>query len=203
MVDSKKYVIFAGINGVGKTALHRVLSENADLGKRISIDDIVLSMGDWHDPLVQIKAARKAMAELRAVIDEGLTFHQETTLPGEAIIRYADLARSKGYRVVLHYIGVASLDIAKERVRHRVEEGGHGIDEKIMEKRFADMYNFLFPLIERCDEVYFYDNSLRFTQIAVMLDGVVTDLDADRPDWFKDMMAEREERGTPHETVDS
>ena len=141
MSEQKKYVIFAGINGVGKTALQRVLSENADLGKRISIDDIVLSMGDWRDPLVQIKAARKAMGELRAVIDEGKNFHQETTLPGEAVIRYADLAKSKGYRVVLHYIGVSSLDIAKERVRQRVEEGGHGIDEKIMEKRFADMYN--------------------------------------------------------------
>ena len=98
--------------------------------------------------------------------------------------------------MVLHYIGVASLDIAKERVRSRVEEGGHGIDEKIMEKRFADMYNFLFPLIERCDMVYFYDNSLRFTQIAVMVDGELSDIDADRPEWFKDMMAEREARKT-------
>lgn len=194
MTEQKKYVIFAGINGVGKTALHRVLSETADLGKRISIDDIVLSMGDWRDPLVQIKAARRAMSELRTVIDEGQTFHQETTLPGEAIVRYANLAKSKGYRVALHYIGVASLDIAKERVRHRVEEGGHGIDEKIMEKRFADMYSFLFPLIDCCDEVYFYDNTLRFTQIAVMLDGKLSDIDADQPDWFKDMMAEREAR---------
>lgn len=194
MTEQKKYVIFAGINGVGKTALQRVLSLNADLGKRISIDDIVVSMGDWRDPLVQIKAARKAMSELREVIDEGKNFHQETTLPGEAVIRYADLAKSKGYQVVLHYIGVSSLDIAKERVRSRVEEGGHGIDEKIMEKRFADMYNFLFPLIERCDEVYFYDNTIRFTQVAVMIDGVLSDVDAGQPDWFKDMMAEREER---------
>ena len=131
MSSEKKYVIFAGINGVGKTVLHKILSETVDLGQRISIDDIVLSMGDWRDPLVQIKAARKAMGELRAVIDEGKTFHQETTLPGEAIVRYANLAKSKGYRVVLHYIGVASLDIAKERVRQRVEEGGHGIDERI------------------------------------------------------------------------
>ena len=59
MASEKKYVIFAGINGVGKTVLHKVLSETVDLGQRISIDDIVYSMGDWRDPLVQIKAARK------------------------------------------------------------------------------------------------------------------------------------------------
>ena len=194
MASEKKYVIFAGINGVGKTVLHKVLSETVDLGQRISIDDIVYSMGDWRDPLVQIKAARKAMGELRAVIDEGKTFHQETTLPGAAIVRYADLAKSKGYRVVLHYIGVASLDIAKERVRQRVEEGGHGIDEKVMEKRFSDMYNFLFPLIDICDEVYFYDNTLRFTQVAVIIDGVCTELDQDTPAWFRDLADKKAEK---------
>ena len=191
MSENKTYVIFAGINGVGKTALQHILRESTDLGKRISIDDIVYELGDWRDPLVQIKAARRAMAELRAVIDAGENFHQETTLPGEAVIRYATLAHEKGYRIVLHYIGVSSLDIAKERVRSQVEKGGHGIDERIMEKRFADMPNFLFPLMDRCDEVYFYDNTFRFTQIAVMRDGALEDMDSPLPEWFSELLREK------------
>lgn len=187
MLCEKKYVIFAGINGVGKTALHGILSEGFDLGLRISIDDIAAELGDWRDTLVQIKAARRAMNVLRDAIDRGVTFHQETTLPGEAIIRFADLARSRGYRIVLYYIGVSSLEIAKARVRNRVAQGGHGIDERVMEKRYADMKNCLIPLIERCDEVYFYDNTLFFRQVAVLMNGEYADIDRDVPDWFTEL----------------
>ena len=104
------------------------------------------------------------------------------------MVRYAYLAKSKGYRIVLYYIGVASLDIAKERVRLRVEKGGHGIDERVMEKRFADLQNCLIPLMARCDEIFFYDNTLRFRQIAVMRNGVLVDCDADLPVWFRELM---------------
>ena len=57
MGADKKYVIFAGINGVGKTALHKILDGNINIGERISIDDIAAELGDWRDPMVQIKAA--------------------------------------------------------------------------------------------------------------------------------------------------
>lgn len=184
MGADKKYVIFAGINGVGKTALHQILDGNISIGERISIDDIAASLGDWRDPMIQLKSARIAMAELKKAIAEGRSFHQETTLPGEAIVRFADLAKENGYYIVLNYIGVASLDIAKERVRRRVEKGGHGIDEKVMEKRFEDMKKTLIPLIARCDEVYFYDNTVNFKQVAMLLDGKLADCDVDLPAWL-------------------
>ncbi|MBO5790455.1 MAG: ATPase [Clostridia bacterium] len=189
MGADKKYVIFAGINGVGKTALHKILDGNINIGERISIDDIAASLGDWRDPMVQLKSARMAMAELKTAIAEGRSFHQETTLPGEAVVRFADLAKESGYYIVLNYIGVASLDIAKERVRRRVEKGGHGIDEKVMEKRYEDMKKTLIPLIARCDEVYFYDNTVSFKQVAMMLDGKLCDRDADLPEWLLEIFA--------------
>lgn len=187
MLCEKKYNIFAGINGAGKTALYQILSDSMDFGTRISIDDIAAKLGDWRDRLVQIKAARRAMSALREAIEKGVTFHQETTLPGEAILRFADLARAKGYRIRLYYVGLSSLDIAKERVRLRVEKGGHGIQERVMEKRYADMNNCLIPLIDRCDEIYFFDNTKRFRQIAVIFNGIPTDLTVDSPLWFEQL----------------
>ncbi len=188
MAQEKKYVIFAGINGVGKTALHHILDGNIHIGERISIDDIAASLGDWRDTMVQIRAARIAMAELKKAIAEGRSFHQETTLPGEAVVRFADLAKENGYYIVLNYIGVASLEIAKERVRRRVEKGGHGIDEKVMEKRYADMKKCLIPLIARCDEVFFYDNTTSFKQVAMMKNGEITDCDANMPTWMEEIL---------------
>lgn len=190
MAQEKKYVIFAGINGVGKTALHHILDGNIHIGERISIDDIAASLGDWRDTMVQIKAARLAMASLKSAIAEGKSFHQETTLPGEAVVRFADLAKEHGYYIVLNYIGVASLEIAKERVRRRVEKGGHGIDEKVMEKRYEDMKKTLIPLIDRCDEVYFYDNTESFCQVAMMIGGKLADCAPNPPAWLDEILLE-------------
>ena len=46
-------------------------------------------------------------------------------------------AKEKGYFIELHYVGVESVEIAKERVKYRVEQGGHGIPEEDIERRFA------------------------------------------------------------------
>lgn len=181
------YYIFAGINGSGKTALYNVLKNDIDLGERVSIDDIVRSMGDWRDPLLQIKGARLAMKRLSELIDEGNTFHQETTLPGEAIIRFAEKARESGFTIVLYYIGVDSLDIAIERVHKRVEAGGHGISDAMIRKRFEDTQTYLARLIPLCDEIYLYDNTLSFRQVAVICDKNVIDVDSDTPVWLENI----------------
>lgn len=185
--SGKKYIIFAGINGSGKTALYGILKDTVELGHRISIDDIAAKLGDWKDNLVQIKAARQAMKELSECIDSGQTFHQETTLPGQAIVKFARKAKGEGFRVILYYIGIEELDIAKERVRKRVQAGGHGIDERVMEKRYAEMKQFLIPLISECDEIYFYDNTFRFRQVALVRGGHVEDADTDIPGWFSEL----------------
>jgi predicted ABC-type ATPase len=178
------YSIFAGINGSGKTALYGVLKDGIDIGERVSIDDIVKSMGDWRDPLLQIKGARMAMKRLGELIDEGETFHQETTLPGEAIVRFASNARDRGYTIVLYYVGVDSLDIAIDRVHRRVEAGGHGISDSIIIKRFGEMQACLCRLIPYCNEIYFYDNTKSFRQVAIVIEGETVDADTDIPIWM-------------------
>ena len=141
-------------------------------------------MGDWRDPLLQIKGARMAMKRLGELIDEGITFHQETTLPGEAIVRFAAKAREKGFIIVLYYIGVDSLDIAIDRVHKRVEAGGHGISDSMIIKRFSEMQSCLCRLIPYCNEIYFYDNTKSFRQVAIFCDGETIDADTDIPVWM-------------------
>ena len=183
-MNSPVYYIFAGINGSGKTALYSVLKSDIDLGERVSIDDIVRGMGDWRDPLLQIKGARMAMSRLSELIDEKQTFHQETTLPGEAIIRFAEKARREGFTIVLYYVGVDDLEIAIDRVHKRVEAGGHGISDNMIRKRFSEMLSCLCRLIPYCNEIYFYDNTKSFRQIAIICDGETIDADMDIPEWM-------------------
>ena len=54
----KSLLLFAGINGAGKTSLYDTIKSRTDLGVRVSLDEIAKSMGDWKDPAVQVRAGR-------------------------------------------------------------------------------------------------------------------------------------------------
>ena len=53
--------------------------------------------------------------------NEGMTFNQETTLCGQTIIRNILKAKELVYFIELYYVGVGSMGIARNRVRHRVQ----------------------------------------------------------------------------------
>ena len=54
--------IFAGVNGAGKTTLYyNELEQKKDFGRRINIDEIVSSFGDWKNQKDQIRASKIAI----------------------------------------------------------------------------------------------------------------------------------------------
>lgn len=125
----KKYILIAGVNGAGKSTLYETLDELQEMS-RINTDELVKEMGDWRDKAIIIAAGKKAVKLLNQFLSEGITFNQETTLCGKSILRSIRKAKEMGYCIELHYVGVDSVDIAKERVKSRVNKGGHGIPWK-------------------------------------------------------------------------
>jgi predicted ABC-type ATPase len=122
---------------------------------------------------------------LGELIKERVSINQETTLPGEAVVRYAKQAREAGYFITLYFVGIENVEMAIERVKARVAKGGHGIEEAVIRKRFSSLSANLARLIPYCDVVYLYDNSTRFRQVAVMRGGVMVDIDPDMPLWLR------------------
>ena len=84
---------------------------------------------------------------------------EETTLSGKSIISNIKLAKEKGFYVTMNYIGVKSVDIAKERVAIRVRKGGHGIPDEAIERRYFNSLANLSKVINICDKINIYDNS--------------------------------------------
>ena len=136
MKGIKVFTIIAGINGAGKTSLYRVLNNTEELGERVNIDEIALGIGDWRSTKAQIQAGRTAMAMINRFINEGISFHLETTLPGAAIIRQINMAKSHGFTVNLYFVGIDSVKVAIDRVHMRMANGGHGIADEFIIKRF-------------------------------------------------------------------
>ncbi len=191
MRDGKKrFTIIAGINGAGKTSLYHVLRQTDDLGMRINTDELAKEYGGFDDPRANIRAGRTAMELMAKYIENGESFHIETTLPGVAIIKHINNAKAHGYTVALCFVGIDDINVAIERVHQRMANGGHGIGDKFIIKRFSQLNRNLRATLPLCDEAVLFDNTRKFRQIAVLENKRLIDCDRDLPYWFIDLIDE-------------
>lgn len=183
------YTVFAGVNGAGKTSIYKSIydKQNKD-EKRINTDEMVARIGSWKDNNLQIRCAREAVKLIKRYILEGISFNQETTLSGKSIINNIKAAKANGFYVVMNYIGVESSEIAKERVRFRVSNGGHGIPDEDIERRYYDSLNNLKDVIEICDEINVYDNTEMFKIIISIQNGHIVWNDKKVPRWASNIL---------------
>ena len=179
----KKYVVIAGVNGAGKSTLYQMYQEFKDM-PRINVDEIVRDIGNWKNPMDVFAAGKIAVKNINKYLEEGITFNQETTLCGNSIIRNILKAKEYGYFIELHYIGVESAEIAKERVKYRVKQGGHGIPDADIERRYVETLIQLNRILKKCDLVALYDNSKQFRRFAIYKTGNLVRLSQNVPKWF-------------------
>ena len=183
----KKYIIFAGVNGAGKSTLYQTNPQLFDM-PRINMDEIVREFGSWKNAQDVIAAGKIAVKRLRKYINEGVSFNQETTLCGKSILRNIQLAKAAGYYIELYYVGVDSVETAKERVRQRVLAGGHGISEKDIEKRYQESLQNLKVVLPLCDLLVLYDNTDLLVNVADFENGICTRMVSKLPKWVKDVL---------------
>lgn len=180
---TKKYILIAGVNGAGKSTLYETLDVLKEM-PRINTDEIVKTLGDWRDTSVLMAAGKQAVKLLNQYMAKGVTFNQETTLCGKTILKNIRKAKEMGYCIELHYVGVDSVEIAKERVRARVNKGGHGIPETDIEKRYIETFCNLKEILKDCDLAAFYDNTEVFRRFAIFRNGKTVRLSHNLPKWI-------------------
>lgn len=171
----KIFYLFAGVNGAGKSTLYNTecLDINIKDSVRINTDEIVRKIGDWKNNSDQIKAAKIAVNLRNDCFQYGKSFNEETTLTGKTILKIIDKIKEQGYELQLFYVGLNSSDIAKERVKNRVEKGGHNIENDVIEKRYYESLKNLKKIISKFDKVYLYDNSIKYKNIFLFSDNTI------------------------------
>ena len=179
----KKYVIIAGVNGAGKSTLYQT-DENLKTLLRVNVDEIVREIGDWKNSADVFSAGKIAVKNITEYFEKGFSFNQETTLCGKSIIQNIMKAKSLGYFIELHYVGVDSVEIAKERVKYRVQQGGHGISESDIENRYEETFKQLNFILKECNLIAFYDNTENFRRFAIVKNGDVVRVSHNIPKWF-------------------
>ena len=94
-------------------------------------------------------------------------------------------AKEMGYCIEMHYVGVDSVEIAKERVKIRVDKGGHGISEADIEKRYVETFCNLKEVLKDCNLAAFYDNTEGFRRFAIFQNGKAVRLSHVLPKWIE------------------
>ncbi len=162
MNDKKEpyFYIFAGINGAGKTSLYyNELETGKVFGYRINIDEIVSSFGDWKSKKDQNRAAKIAIKQKNTYIQNRYSFNLETTLSGKSTFNTISKAKKFGFKLCMYYVGLESVELAKQRVEQRMLKGGHFVSGQIIERRYPRSLNNLHKILPLVDEAYIYDNS--------------------------------------------
>lgn len=181
---SKKYILIAGVNGAGKSTLYQTIDSLKDM-PRVNIDEIVRENGDWRNMADVMRAGKIAVQKIQQYFEQGISFNQETTLCGNSIIRNIEKAKKLGYQIELHYVGVSSVEIAKERIAYRVAHGGHGIPDQDVERRYIESLEKLKKVIGLSDIAILYDNTEGFNRFAVYQNAKLYNLTNEQPNWYK------------------
>ena len=185
----KKYILIGGVNGVGKSTLYQTLHSLQQM-PRVNTDEILREFGDWRNTKDVIAAGKIAVSRINEYFMKDISFNQETTLCGKSVLKNIERAKENGYFIELHYVGVDSVKIAKERVLLRVSRGGHGIPEADIEKRYLDTFQNLAKVLPLCNLTAFYDNTEKFRRFAIYKDGEPVKVSRNVPSWFNNYLEE-------------
>ena len=127
-MEIKKLCIIAGCNIAGKTtASFTILPEILDCKEFVNADEIAKGLSPFQPEKVAIEAGRIMLNRINELILENQNFAFETTLATRSFKKKIIEAKDKGYHVTMLFFWLESSELAKERVKTRVAEGGHNI----------------------------------------------------------------------------
>jgi len=160
-VDEKNLYAIAGCNGAGKTtASFTILPEILNCKEFVNADEIAKGLSPFQPEEVSFEAGRIMLNRINELLNGGENFAFETTLSTKSYRNKIVEAKRKGYNTILIFFWLQSIDLARERVKARVLEGGHNIDTKIIERRYirgiTNLFDIYLPIF---DEAMIFDNS--------------------------------------------
>ncbi|MEX2231914.1 MAG: zeta toxin family protein [Cyclobacteriaceae bacterium] len=157
----KRLFVVAGCNGAGKTtASYTILPEILNCREFVNADEIARGLSPFQPEKAGIDSARLMLKRIKNFIESGKIFAFETTLSTKSYVSLLKEAKQKGYEITLMFFWLSSPELAVLRVKTRVKEGGHHIDENIVKRRYErGLFNFYELYLPIVDSWMLIDNS--------------------------------------------
>lgn len=157
----KNLYIIAGCNGAGKTtASFTILPKILDCKEFVNADEIAKGLSPFQPEKVAFEAGRIMLNRINELFKDNEDFSFETTLATKSYKQKILYAKENGYNVTLLFFWLKDFQLAKERVKERVKEGGHNIPVDVIERRYINGIINLFDIyLDIVDECLIFDNS--------------------------------------------
>ncbi len=173
------FLIVAGPNGSGKSSAYQdtdieafgrtVWIINPDLLAARIRDTEKLELGD-----ANLQAVQRIEAWLDASIEAYQTVGVETVLSTPKYRRLVERAKAFGFEFRLIYVLLDSPERNVERVRLRVQKGGHAVPETKIIERYGRSLEQMPWFVDRADQAWIFDNSGATPRlIAEKRDGII------------------------------
>ena len=168
--------IISGCNGAGKTtASYSLLPEMLECREFVNSDEFAKSLSPFDPSQASIQASRYMLLKIRYLLKKQSDFAVETTLATRTLLKTVRMAQNAGYSVTLLYFWLNSPELAIERVKARVEAGGHNIPEETIRRRYFVGIDYFFQhYVPVSDRWILADNSQ--TPFRVIAEGSRTDV---------------------------
>ena len=166
-MQNKKLYIIGGCNGAGKTtASFNILPDLLNCKEFVNADEIARGLSPFQPEKVSIEAGRLMINRIDELINSNQDFSFETTLSTRSFVKTIETARAHGYYVTLIFFWLESVELARDRVKKRVAEGGHNIQSDVIERRYHSGIKNLFELYHnKVDSLLIYDNSTSVSEL--------------------------------------
>jgi predicted ABC-type ATPase len=166
---SNNLYIIAGCNGAGKTtASFTILPEILSCFEFVNADEIARGLSPFQPEKVAVEAGRIMLKRIDELFKLKVDFAFETTLASKTYKEKVLYAQANGYKVILLFLWLRDVQLAIDRVKSRVQEGGHNIPENVIRRRYKNGIKNLFDIyLPLMDEFIVADNSeLEFQIVA-------------------------------------
>ena len=173
---SKKIYIVSGCNGAGKTtASYTILPEILDCKEFVNADEIAKGLSPFQPEKVAFEAGRIMLQRLDDLLLANENFAFETTLASRTFASFINRAKALDYEVTLLFFWLSSKELAANRVKTRVAEGGHNIPVDVIERRYdRGLLNFFELYLPLVNNWMFVDNSGKpYREIGQSINGEV------------------------------
>jgi predicted ABC-type ATPase len=153
--------VIAGANGSGKTTLAKTLLPREGVQEFVNADEIARGLSPFNADAQKMQAGRLFLSRIKSLVGQKKDFAIETTLSGQTILNFLKYLRANDkYAIFLHYIYTSDPTINTTRIKRRVSQGGHYIEDQDVQRRYR---RGLFKLFENyrdiCTVLNIYDSS--------------------------------------------
>lgn len=150
-------VILAGPNGSGKTTFYDQILKNDPMFQKATFinsdligKDLARISGKTDSNEFIIHAGRIALNLINHKIYKQDSFIYETTSSGKNVLRLIKDAKDAGFKVITIFINLPK-KLARARVIHRVEHGGHDVPPEVQERRYEKIIQTFPELLKISD----------------------------------------------------